>query len=105
MAGISVQRRAREIVLRKLHGAGRAAIAALVGREFLLLMAVAAVIGLPPAILAIQRYLAPFAERSPLGAWAPAAAVACALLIMTAATARHTVAAMRMAPVQALRDE
>lgn len=104
LAANSVQRRAREIVLRKLHGAGRAAIGRLVGREFLLLTGVAAMIGLPPAALAIQRYLAPFVERTPLGAWAPAAALALALLIVAAATARHTLAAMRLAPARALRE-
>ncbi|MYM22975.1 FtsX-like permease family protein [Duganella sp. FT135W] len=103
LAAHSVQQRAREIVLRKLHGAGRTAIAALVGREFLLLVAVAALIALPPAWLAIAQYLAPFAERSPLGAWAPPAALALALLVVAAATARHTWSAMRMAPVQVLR--
>lgn len=104
LAANSVQRRAREIVLRKLHGAGRAAIGRLVGREFLLLTGVAAMIGLPPAALAIQRYLAPFVERTPLGAWAPAAALGMALLIVAAATARHTLAAMRLAPARALRE-
>ena len=104
LAAHSVQRRAREIVLRKLHGAGRAAIAALVGREFAILTAVAALIALPLAWLAIARYLAPFAERSPLVGWAPVAALGLALLIVTAATARHTLSAMRMAPVAALRD-
>ena len=104
LAANSVQRRAREIVLRKLHGAGRAAIGALVGREFLLLTGVAALIGLPPAALAIQHYLAPFVERTPLGSWAPAAALAIALLIVAAATARHTLVAMRISPVRALRD-
>jgi len=103
LAAHSVQQRAREIVLRKLHGAGRSAIAALVGREFLLLIAVAALIALPPAWLAIARYLAPFAERSPLGAWAPPVALALALLVVAAATARHTWSAMRMAPAQILR--
>ncbi len=103
LAAHSVQRRAREIVLRKLHGAGRAAIALLVGREFLLLTATAALIALPPAWLAIARYLAPFTERSPLGAWAPLAALALALLVVAAATARHTWSAMRIAPVQVLR--
>ncbi|WP_218106271.1 ABC transporter permease [Duganella sp. SG902] len=102
MAAHSVQRRAREIVLRKLHGAGRAAIALLVGREFVLLTAAAAVIALPPAWLAIARYLAPFAERSPLGVWAPVAALALALLIAAAATARHTWSAMRLTPLLVL---
>jgi putative ABC transport system permease protein len=104
LAAHSVQRRAREIVLRKLHGAGRTAIAILVGREFLWLTSFAALIALPPAWLAIARYLAPFAERSPLGGWAPLVALALALLIATAATARHTWSAMRMAPAQALRE-
>lgn len=104
LAAHSVQRRAREIVLRKLHGAGRAAIAALVGREFAMLTAVAALIALPLAWLAIAHYLAPFAERSPLVGWAPVAALGLALVIVTAATARHTLSAMRMAPVAALRD-
>ncbi|MYN15638.1 FtsX-like permease family protein [Rugamonas sp. FT107W] len=104
LAAHSVQRRAREIVLRKLHGAGRDAIAVLVSREFLLLTAAAAAAGLPLAWLAIERYLAGFAERSPLGGWAPAAALAFALLIVAMATIRHTVAAMRIAPAQALRD-
>ena len=104
LAANSVQRRAREIVLRKLHGAGRAAIGTLVGREFLLLTGVAALVGLPPATLAIQHYLAPFVERTPLAAWAPGAALACALLIVAAATARHTLAAMRISPARALRD-
>lgn len=103
LAAHSVQQRAREIVLRKLHGAGRMAIAALVGREFLLLIATAALVALPPAWLAIARYQAPFAERAPLGAWAPPIALMLALLVVAAATARHTWSAMRMAPVQALR--
>jgi putative ABC transport system permease protein len=103
LAAHSVQQRAREIVLRKLHGAGRTAIAALVGREFLLLIATAALIALPPAWLVIARYLAPFAERSPLGAWAPMAALALALLVVAAATARHTWSAMRIAPAQVLQ--
>ncbi|MRW90076.1 FtsX-like permease family protein [Duganella sp. FT80W] len=104
LAAHSVQRRAREIVLRKLHGAGRAAIAVLVGREFLLLTAVAALLALPPAWLAIARYLAPFTARSPLGHWAPPAALALALLVVAGAAARHTWSAMQIAPARALRE-
>jgi cell division protein FtsX len=104
MAAVSVQRRAREIVLRKLHGAGRAAIAVLVGREFLLLTGAAALLGVPLAVLGVQRYLAPFVARTPWGAWAPAAALALAVLVVVLAAARHTLAAMRTSPAQALRD-
>jgi len=104
MAAASVQRRGREIVLRKLHGAGRAAIAALVAREFVLLTGAAALIGLPLAVLGVERYLAPFVAHAPWGRWAPLAALALALLVVALAAARHTLAAMRTSPVQALRD-
>jgi putative ABC transport system permease protein len=104
LAAHSVQRRLREIVLRKLHGAGRAAIAALMAREFVLLAGVAALAGLPLAALAMVRYLAPFTERSPLVPWAPAAAFGFALLIVAVAAARHTWTAMRIPPARALRD-
>lgn len=104
MAAASVQRRGREIVLRKLHGAGRAAIAVLVAREFLLLTGAAALLGLPLAILGVERYLAPFVAHAPWGRWAPLAALALALLVVGLAAARHTLAAMCTSPVQALRD-
>ncbi|WP_432380932.1 ABC transporter permease [Duganella sp. P38] len=104
LAAHSVQRRAREIVLRKLHGAGPSAIARLVGREFVLLTGAAALLALPAAWLAIARYLAPFAARAPLAGWAPPAAVALAVLVVVIATARHTWTALRIAPARALRE-
>jgi putative ABC transport system permease protein len=104
MAAVSVQRRAREIVLRKLHGAGRAAIAVLVGREFLWLTVAAALLGMPLAVLGVQRYLAPFVQHAPSSSWAPLAALALAMLVVVLAAARHTLAALRLAPVAALRD-
>ena len=103
LSAYSVQRSRKEIVLRKLHGAGRAAIARLVGREFALLIAAGAVLGLPLAALAIRRYLAGYVEHAPMGAWPLLAALALAALVALLATARHTVAALRMSPVLALR--
>lgn len=103
LSAYTVQRSRREIVIRKLYGASNGAIARRLGREFGLTVAVAALIGLPVAALAIRFYLAGFAEHAPLGAWPLAAAIALAVFAALAATARHTVAAMRMSPVQALR--
>ncbi len=100
----SVQRRAREIVLRKLHGASRRAIAALVGREFALLTLAGALLGLPLAALAGARYLAGFVERAPMGAWPLFGAFGGAALVALLACLRHTRAAMRSAPAQILRD-
>jgi ABC-type antimicrobial peptide transport system permease subunit len=104
LAAYSVQRRTREIVLRKLHGAGPAAIARLVGREFAALLALGALLGLPLAAVAMQRYLADYVERAPMGAWPLAAAFGLALLVALAATARHTLAAIRIAPASAFQQ-
>jgi cell division protein FtsX len=103
LSAYSVQRSRKEIVLRKLHGAGRAAIARLVGREFAALIAAGAVLGLPLAALAVQRYLAAYVEHAPMGAWPLLAALLLAALVALLATARHTLAALRISPALALR--
>ncbi|WBS03174.1 ABC transporter permease [Pseudoduganella sp. SL102] len=104
LSAYNVQRRGREIVLRKLHGAGRAAIARLLGREFAVLLALGAVIGLPPAALAIRAYLAAFVDHAPIGGWTLLGAAAIAVLVAALATLRHTVAALRATPGTILRS-
>ncbi len=104
LAAYNVQRRSREIVLRKLHGATRAALARLVGREFGMLVCAGAALGLPLAGVFGARYLAGFVERAPMGVWPGVAAVTLAALVALAASARHTLAVLRIAPARALRD-
>lgn len=104
LSAYSVQRRSREIVLRKLYGASGAAIGRLVAREFAALLGAGALIGLPLAWLATERYLAGFTERAPIGLWAVGAALALATLVAFGSTLRHTLSAVRVAPVLALRD-
>jgi putative ABC transport system permease protein len=104
LAAYSVQRRAREIVLRKLYGAGTAAVGSLVMREFLVLLGAGALIGLPPAWLAMQNYLAGFNERAPIGAWTIVGALLVAGAVALGSTLRHTVAAVRIRPALALRE-
>ncbi|MGV7211067.1 ABC transporter permease [Oxalobacteraceae bacterium A2-2] len=104
LSASSVQRQERQIVMRKLHGAGKGAIARLVGREFALLVGMGALLGLPLAAAAIQRYLDGFVERAPAGHWSLAAALLLAMLVALLATARHTLAALRLSPALALRD-
>lgn len=104
LAAYSVQRNRRQIVLRKLYGARGGAIALLLGREFAALLAAGALLGMPLAWLAIERYLAGFVERAPLGQWPLAAALLLAAAVALLATARHALAALRLPPVGALRD-
>ena len=103
LSAYNVQRRAREIVLRKMHGASRSAIARLLGKEFAVLIGAGSLLGLPLAALVTQRYLAGFVERAPMGVWPLAGALAFAGLVALGATTRHTLAAMRIAPALALR--
>ena len=99
----TVQRRAREIVLRKLHGAGRSAIAMLVVREIGMLILIASMIGLPLAALGIRRYLSTYVVQAPIGYWTLLLALSLTWAIALIAIARHTWLAMRMVPVRALR--
>lgn len=104
LAAYSAQRRGREIVIRKLHGARRRAIARLLGTEFAALVAAGAALGIPVAAVVNARYLAHFALRAPMGWWPLGLALLLAAVVALAATARHTLAAMRMRPARALRD-
>ena len=104
LSAYSVQRSRREIVLRKLHGAGRKDIALMLAREFSVLVGTGAVIGLPLAAIATQRYLGSYTEHAPVGGWTLAAALLLAILVALLATTRHMLTAMRMPPVLALKD-
>ena len=99
----TVQRRAREIVLRKLYGAGRLDIAALVLREIGALTMLAALIGLPLALVLIQRHLATYVEQVPYAWLSTPLALAATLAVALLAVARHARIAMRMMPADALR--
>lgn len=103
LAAFNVQRQAREIVLRKLYGAGRADIARLMGREFAALLAAGAAIGLPAAAAMNLSYLAGFAERAPIGPWALAGAFAAAALVALLAILRHAITALTMVPAAILK--
>jgi putative ABC transport system permease protein len=104
LAAYAVQRRRREITVRKLFGARSWQIASLLSKEFVLIVAAAAVCGLPLAAVIIHRYLMDFVERAPIGGWPLLAALATSCLVAAVATWRHTLTAIRMRPSQALRD-
>ena len=104
LAAYSVKRRAREIVLRKLHGARGADVARMIAREFAWLIGAGALAGLPIAWFATSRYLSGFVERAPMGVLPLLYAFACVAVVALCATARHTLVAGRMSPALALRD-
>lgn len=98
-----VQRRTREIILRKLHGAGRVQIGALLGRELGALIAGAAAFGLPLAFLAVSRYQAGFVEHASMVYAMPWLALGGVAAVTLLATLRHSWSALTMRPAQLLR--
>ena len=104
LATDAVQRRTREIALRKLFGARRRDVGGLVVKELGAIVILAAVVALPLAALAIARYLAPFSERTPVAYWALGVALIAALGVVGVAAARQARLAMRMRPAAALRS-
>lgn len=98
-----VQRRAREIVLRKLYGAGRAQIAMLLGRDLGALVLGAAAFGLPLAFIGIAHYQAGFVERASMVYATPWLALAGVAGVTLLATTRHARRALALRPGQLLR--
>jgi hypothetical protein len=104
LSSYTIRRRAREFVLRKLHGAAPGHIGVLVAREWLLLLAMGALLALGPAWLWTERYLAGFVERAPMGFWPLVLACAGVGAVALAGCVRQAVTAMRMSPALALRE-
>jgi cell division protein FtsX len=104
LSSYTIRRRAREFVLRKLHGAAPRHIGMLVAREWLLLLGLGAALALGPAWLWTERYLAPFVERAPMGCWPWLAAVLGVGGAGLTACVHQAVRAMRLPPALALRD-
>jgi putative ABC transport system permease protein len=76
----------------------------MVGREFLMLIAISTGIALPIAVVASQNYLASFIERAPIGAWPMLIAILAAVLVTVLSTLQHTMSALRLSPVKILRE-
>ena len=104
IAADTVQRRVREIALRKLFGARSKHVGALVARELGALIIIAALVALPVAALAIALFLAPFTEQTPLAYVSLIAAFFATALVVTSSAARHAWLATRMRPAAALRS-
>ncbi len=105
LATLTVTRRTKEIGIRKVLGATLPNIAALVTREFVLLVGVAMVLAWPLAYFGMQRWLEGFAYHVGLAWWIFPAAGLMALSIALLAVSYHALRAAAADPVEALRYE
>jgi putative ABC transport system permease protein len=104
LASDAVQRRTKEIALRKLFGTRRRDIGKLVAQEVGGIVLLSAVIAMPLAAVAIERYLAVYTERTPLAFWSLAFALGVAVATAAFAAARQIWVAMTLKPAVALRS-
>ena len=105
MVADTLRRRRTELVLRRLHGAGDAAIARQVGMEFALPLTAAGVMALPLGAGLGWLYLQGFQDRvTPVPALAAmlCAALLVTVLVMAVAAWRHVRQALALRPIEAL---
>jgi len=105
MASYLTSRRMKEIGVRKVLGATMPQIMAMLAREFIQWVAVAALIACPAAFYVLNQWLRTFAYRSPIGIGIFILSSLLALLLALATVSYHSVRAARANPVDSLRYE
>jgi len=105
LATLAVVRRTREIGIRKVMGATVVNIVALVSREFVKLVVIAAVIAFPLAWWFLRDWLKDFAYRVNISWWMYLVAAVAALLIALITVSLQALKAALSNPVKSLRTE
>jgi putative ABC transport system permease protein len=105
LAAFTAQQRRREIGVRKVLGASTGHLVTLLSKDFLVLVAVAFVIGAPLAYFGMNRWLEGFAYRVTLGPELFLAAGLIALIIAGITVSGQALRAAMADPVKAIRAE
>ncbi|GAA4424854.1 ABC transporter permease [Pontibacter saemangeumensis] len=105
LAAYAAERRKKEIGIRKVLGADNATIVALLSREFMKLVLVAAVIAFPLAWYAMREWLQDFAYRIDIPVWVFFAAGIMAALVAFATISIQAMKAATADPVRNLRTD
>jgi len=105
LTAFTVQRRTKEIGIRKVLGAGRGGLVVLLSKDFLKLVIIAFVIAAPAAYFALSRWLEGFAYRIDLGASVFLIAGGGALIIALLTVSYHAFRTAAADPVKSLRYE
>lgn len=105
LSAFAISQRVKEIGVRKVLGAGTGSLVNLLAKDFLKLVAIAALIAFPVAWWAMHHWLKDFAYRISLQWWVFIAAGALAGLIAFATVSFQAVKAAMANPVKSLRTE
>jgi ABC-type antimicrobial peptide transport system permease subunit len=105
LTAFAVERRTREIGIRKVLGASVQSIALLLTREFLILVTIAFVIAIPVAWWSMNRWLENFAYHIHITIWIFIAGAVISLLIALAAVGIQSIKAATANPVRAVKME
>jgi putative ABC transport system permease protein len=105
LASFSAAQRTKELGIRKILGASTPRLALLLGRDFLVWVALANVLAWPAAFLAAEKWTAKYAFRPPFGWWLYPAAAAASLLVAVVAVGVQSFKAATSDPVESLKYE
>jgi putative ABC transport system permease protein len=108
ITALNTQKRAREIALRKLHGAQHWKIIQLLNKDFSLLVIAANLIAWPLASYAVNRWLENFHHHFSLLLWLPtfcALALGISLFAVWLTVTLHSLSISRLRPAEVLRTE
>jgi putative ABC transport system permease protein len=105
LSTFAIERRTKEIGIRKVLGASVASIVHLITREFLILVSIAFAIAVPVAWWAMSKWLDNFAYRIHITVWIFVAGAVITLLIALAAIGIQAVKAATANPVKAIKSE
>jgi ABC-type antimicrobial peptide transport system permease subunit len=105
LLSLSLQRRMKEIAIRKVIGASVPGIIKLFLREYLLLLGIAGLVAAPVAWLLMQRWLGGYVTRITITPWPFVATILGLGLVMGALVALQTVRAALANPVKSLKAE
>lgn len=101
----SVQRRTREIAIRKVVGASVPEIVRLFVKEYLPVLLVAGVVASGPAYWIMQRWLNDYATRITLTPWPFLIALGCLAVVMTLLIVGQTLTTALASPIRSLKEE
>jgi putative ABC transport system permease protein len=105
LASYTVQRRTKEIGIRKVLGASISGIASLIIREYIYLVLIANIIAWPAAYFIVNEWLKGFEYRIDLGLWSFLLSAAIAMVIAVLTVSVQTIRAAMADPVDSLRYE